>query len=115
MWEAQIFTNNVLLAETITRDAENIGRELQRFLYMRNKLVHRARLEHPLVDMISERAKRRLYDLIGDLSAQLATRRIRNSVPEVLNDYKDTFRELLHDLGSQPSLPDNFADRILLA
>jgi hypothetical protein len=37
------------------------------------------------------------------------------SVGEVLNDFRDTFDELLRDLGSSDKLPQNLVDRILLS
>jgi hypothetical protein len=84
--EARLFTNSQLVAETLQREAQQIRWDLQRVFMIRNKLVHRARIAHPLLVIVSGRAKRLLYDLLRDLSAQLTTRRLRNSVAEVLRD-----------------------------
>jgi hypothetical protein len=106
-------SNNQHLAQTLREESQQIRWDLQRFLLIRNKLVHRARIVHPLIDVVSERARRLLYDLLRDISAQLATGRLRNSVSEVLTDYRDTFDDLLTDLGT--AMPPDFVDRIMLA
>jgi hypothetical protein len=111
--EAKLFTNNQHLAQTLKEESQQIRWDLQRFLLIRNKLVHRARIVHPLIDVVSERARRLLYDLLRDISAQLATGRLRNSVSEVLTDYRDTFDDLLTDLGT--AMPPDLVDRVMLA
>ena len=63
--------------------------------------------------IVSERAKRLLYDLLRDISVQLTSHRLRNSVAEVLHDYRDTFDELLIALGS--GMPPNLVNRFLLS
>ena len=69
--EAKLFTNNQFLAQTMKEDAKQIQRDLQGFLVIRNKLVHRAKIDHPLLPVVSQRAKARLYDLLRDISGQL--------------------------------------------
>ena len=113
--EAKLFTNCQLLAQTMQEDATQIQRELQSFLVIRNKLVHRARIDHPLLPVVSQRAKARLYDLLRDISGQLTSRRLRNSVGEVLQDYRDTFDELLADLGQNKVDANALAHRIALS
>jgi len=92
-----------------------IQRELQGFLIIRNKLVHRARIDHPLLPVVSQRAKARLYDLLRDISSQLTVQRLDNSVGEVLQDYRDTFDELLVDLGGDRVDAKALAQRITLS
>ncbi|MDV6031457.1 MAG: hypothetical protein F9B45_15440 [Phycisphaera sp. RhM] len=82
---------------------------------IRNKLVHRARIDHPLLSVVSERAKNRLCDLLRDISTQLTAERIDGSVDEVLTDYRDTFDELLNELGAGPISPDVLIQRTSLA
>jgi hypothetical protein len=78
--EARLFSNNQLLAQTMQQDAKQIQRDLQGFLVIRNKLVHRAKIDHPLLPVVSQRAKARLYDLLRDISGQLTSHRLNNSV-----------------------------------
>jgi hypothetical protein len=111
--EARLFTNHQQFAQTLKEDSQQLRWDLQRFLLIRNKLVHRARIVHPLLELVSERAKRLLYDLLRDISAQLATGRLRNSVSEVLHDFRDTFDDLLTDLGM--AMPLDLVNRILLS
>jgi hypothetical protein len=113
--EASVFTNNQLLAQTMQEDAKLIQRELQGFLVIRNKLVHRARIDHPLLPVVSQRAKARLYDLLRDISSQLTVKRLNNSVGEILQDYRDTFDELLADLGQNKVDTRALAQRIALS
>ena len=113
--EGRLWSNNQLLAQTLQEDAKEIQREFQRFLVIRNKLVHRARIDHPLLGVVSERAKARLYDLLRDLSGQLTKERLRISVDEVLNDYRDTFDELLMDLGAGKLQADTLINRLVLS
>jgi hypothetical protein len=113
--EAKLFTNNQLLAQTMQEDAKQIQRDLQGFLVIRNKLVHRARIDHPLLPVVSQRAKARLYDLLRDISGQLTVNRLNNSVGEVLQDYRDTFDELLVDLGQNKVDAKALAHRITLS
>ena len=113
--EAKLFSNNQLLAQTLQEDSKQVQRELQGFLVMRNKLVHRARIDHPLLPIVAERARDRLYDLLRDISSQLTTQRLRNSVGEVLQDYRDTFDELLSDLGQNRVNVKSLANRITLS
>ena len=113
--EGRLFANNALLAQTLQEDARHIRRELQGFLVIRNKLVHRARIDHPLLPVVAERAKARLYDLLRDLSGQLTTKRLHNSVGEVLRDYTDTFEELLSDLGKGAIDAPDLANRLTLS
>jgi hypothetical protein len=111
--ESKLFTNNQLIAQTLREESQQIKWDLQRFLVIRNKLVHRATIAHPLLAVVSERSKRLLYDLLRDISAQLTAHRLRNSVAEVLHDYRDTFDELLIELGA--GLPSDFVNRFLLS
>ena len=113
--ESRLFGNPKLLAQTMSEDCRAIRWDMQRFLYMRNRLVHRARLDHPLLVILSSRAKRLLYDLLRDLVFQMGGKRLLGSVGEVLHDFRDTFDELLHDLGSSDKLPQTVVDRILLS
>lgn len=113
--EARLFTNNQHLAQTMSEDAKQIQRELQGFLVIRNKLVHRARIDHPLLPVVSQRAKARLYDLLRDISGQLTVGRLNNSVGEVLQDYRDTFDELLSDLGQNKVDARALANRLALS
>lgn len=113
--EARLFSNSQHIAQVMREDAKEIQRELQRYLMIRNKLVHRARIDHPLLVVVSDRARARLYDLLRDLSSQLMSRRLDRSVGAVLGDYRDTFDELLTDLGSAHTVPGNFINRIMLS
>jgi hypothetical protein len=111
--EARLFTNNQLIAQTLQEESKQIRWDLQRFSAIRNKLVHRARIAHPLLTLVSERARRLLYDLLRDISAQLTSRRLRNSVAEVLHDYRDSFDELMVALGT--GMPPDLVNRFLLS
>jgi hypothetical protein len=113
--EAKIFASNQVLAQTLQEDSKQIRRELQGFLVIRNKLVHRARIDHPLLPVVSRRAKSRLYDLLRDISGQLTGKRLNNSVGEVLQDFRDTFDELLTDLGQNKVHPRALAQRMALS
>jgi len=113
--EGRLFSNDQLLAQTLQEDAKEIARELRRFLVIRNKLVHRARIDHPLLVVVSERAKIRLYDLLRDISAQLTSERLVGSVDEVLTDYRDTFHELLADLGAGGVSASMLVNRLMLS
>ena len=113
--ESRLFGNPKLLAQTMSEDCRAIRWDMQRFLYMRNRLVHQARLDHPLLVILSNRAKRLLYDLLRDIVFQTGSQRLVSSVGEVLHDFRDTFDELLRDLGSSAKMPQNLVDRILLS
>ncbi|TWU55989.1 hypothetical protein [Rubripirellula reticaptiva] len=113
--EGKRMANHQVLAHTVQDDDKEIRRELSQFLMIRNKLVHRARIDHPLLTVVSDRAKNRLYDLLRDLSVQLTAERIDGSVDEVLIDYRDTFDELLDELGSGPIDMNVLIQRISLA
>ncbi len=45
----------------------------------------------------------------------MGSKRLLTSVGEVLHDFRDTFDEISHDLGSCAKIPENFVDRILLS
>lgn len=113
--EAKLFSNQQLVAQTMAEAAKQVQRELQGFLVIRNKLVHRARIDHPLLPVVSRRARSRLYDLLRDISGQLTTKRLRNSVDEVLHDYRDTFEELQSDLGQNKVDAKALIQRITLS
>lgn len=113
--ESRLFGNPKLLAQTMSDECRATRWDLQRFLYVRNKLVHRARIDHPLLVVLSTRAKRLLYDLLRDLAFQMGGKRLHSDVGEVLHDFRDTFDEMLADLGQSDQLPQNFTDRVLLA
>lgn len=113
--EGKQMANHQVLAHTMQQDDKEIRRELSQFLMIRNKLVHRARIDHPLLTVVSDRAKNRLYDLLRDLSVQLNSERIDGSVDEVLIDYRDTFDELLDKLGKGPIDMEVLIQRISLA
>lgn len=113
--EAKLFGNPQMIAQTLSQDVQRIERELQNFLVIRNKLVHRARIDHPLLPLVAKRAEARLYDLLRDLSGQLSVNRIDNSVPEVFRDFRDTFDELLVDLGQNKVVGAALINRITLS
>jgi hypothetical protein len=104
--ESRLFSNPQLLAQTMSTECTRTRWEFQRFMYIRNKLVHRARIDRPLLVVVSNRAKRLLYDLLRDLAAQLTTKRLYATVAKVLHDFRDTFEELLRDLGQTEVDPD---------
>lgn len=112
--EAKLFSNNQLIAQTLSREVHQLQWDFQRFYYIRNKLVHRARIDHPLLPVIANRAKNRLYDLLRDLSGQLQKSRLIPSVGDILSDFRDSFDELQADLGKSNTLPASFVDRIFL-
>ena len=113
--ESQRIANHQVLVHTLQDDDKQVRRELSQFLMIRNKLVHRARIDHPLLAVVRDRAKNRLYDLLRDISAQLTSDRIKSSVDEVLLDYRDTYDELLDELGRGPIPVDVLIQRIGLA
>lgn len=98
--EGKLFTNPQMLAQSLKEDEKIIRREMQQFLVIRNKLVHRARIDHPLINLVAQRASSRLFDLLEDIARQLTRGRVNNSVGAVLSDYRDTFDELHDDLAN---------------
>ena len=54
-------------------------------------------------------------DLLRDISGQLTGRRLINSVGEVLQDFRDTFDELLVDLGQGKVDAKALSQRIALS
>ncbi len=96
--EGRLFTNNSLLAQTLQEDAARIGVSSKgSWSFETSSFTGHGSTTR--FCRSSRGAKARLYDLLRDLSGQLTAKRLHNSAEEVLRDYKDTFEELLADLG----------------